>query len=249
MNNTTSVGNNSASSIDNYLMAVSLRNLITVVYTLPIASLISFILNIPCLIVLFHRKLKGDTFKYLVLKTLCHLGFLFIIALTPTFRCTSCAFSLTLFTKIVQYYLSICLLNPLSTGAALVEIALTYDRLLMLKQHKSKYLVKLRFWPTTICFIAISILVNLPIMFSVKIEQVPGTNIWLYLIMDFSNTAFYRFYSIFYSIMQALLALIVLVVLNILVKIEFSKYIKRKTNLTGNSKHSLRLVNNRGNST
>jgi hypothetical protein len=231
----------------NFTLPITLTNLITNIYMMPIGSVIGFILNIPCLIVLFHRKLKGDTYKYLIFKTLSHLGLLFIVAMTPVFKCTTCPISLSLFANLVRYYLNLCVLNPLSTYAALVEIALSYDRLLMLKQQKSKCLIRLKFWPTCICFTVFGFIVNLPYMLSFQIESLEGTNIWLYLPTGFYNTTFYRMYVIVFNLIQALLALIVLVVLNILVKIEFSKYIERKKNLTNSKSTTNKAVDSKAN--
>jgi hypothetical protein len=245
MNNTITAqsSNSSAATVERFLVPITAFNLITNVYSLPIVSVIGFILNIPCLIVLFHRKLKGDTYKYLIFKTIIHLSFLFIMAISATYRCTSCPFTLSLFTKIAQYYLHMCVLIPLSTYVALVEIALSYDRLLMLKQQKSKYLIKLSFWPATIAFIVLGLVVNVPFMMAFRIQQLPGTDIWLYLPTDFFHTTFYRMYAIVFNVFQALLALVVLVVLNIFVKIEFSNYMKRKKNLTSNSRSVYRMTN------
>jgi hypothetical protein len=231
MNNSTSTSQLANGTAVNRLTPISLLNLINNIYMLPIGSVIGFILNIPCLIVLFHRKLKGDTYKYLIFKTLSHLGFLFIIAIGPVFRCTTCPISLSLFANVVRYYLNLCTLNPLSTYAALVKIAVSYDRLLMLKQQKSKYLIKLPFWPTCICLILFSFIANLPFMLASRIGPLEGTNIWLFFRTDFLNTQFYQVYVFSYTISQNLLSLIMIVVLNILVKIEFGKYIEKKKKL------------------
>jgi hypothetical protein len=237
-----------ASVLDRYLTPIPIWNLITSIYTMPIASVIGFVLNVSCLIVLFHRKLNGDTYKYLILKTLIHLIFLFIMAISPIIRCSSCPISLTLFAKIIQYYLSLIVLNLMSTYAFLVEIALTYDRLMMLKQQKSKYLIKLRFWPTTISFTVVGLILNVPYMLAFKYQQVPAdTQIWQYMRTDLGLSTFYRIYVIVFNMIQSLFALVVLIVLNLLVKLEFSKYIKRKKNLTVSNPTPLRIVNSQNN--
>jgi hypothetical protein len=233
MNNISSQStNNTAINAEAFLAPISFINLLSGIYSLPIVSVIGFVLNVPCLIVLFHRKLKGDTFKYLIFKTLTHLGYLFIVAITPIFRCTTCPISLTLFAAFVNYYLNLCTLNPLWTYAAFVEIVLSYDRLMLLKQQKSKYLIKLRFWPTIISILVIGFVVNLPFMMAFRIQQIQNTQIWRYTRTDFGNSTFYRMYMIVYNIIQTLILLVVQIILNIMVKQEFGKYMKRKKNLT-----------------
>jgi hypothetical protein len=234
MNNNSQSENASTMSLnaDKYLSPIPIFTLITNIYITPIVSLIGFIFNVPCLIVLMHPKLKGDTYKYLIYKTLTHLIFLFLITIAPIFRCTTCKISLTLFANLMRWLSNLCLLNVLTTYATLVEIALSYDRLLMLMQQKPKYLIKLSFWPTTISFSVLGFVLNMPYMFLNRIEQVPGADIWLFVRNDFNFSTFYRLYGIIFSLLQAIPPLIVIVVLNIFVKIEFGKYLNRKKNLT-----------------
>jgi hypothetical protein len=243
MNNITSPPTGNVSTrAEQFLVPMPILNLIILVYSMPIGSLIGLMLNILCLIVLCHRKLKGETYKYLIFKTVSHLGFLFVIVIWPIFVCSSCPISLTLLAKMLNYIFDIVALNCITTYAALVEIALSYDRLLMFKQQKSKYLIKLRFWPTTICFLVVGFVLNSPFIFAFQIEKVPGTaDIWRLARTAFGGSSFYRTYVIVLSLIQTLVALVVLVVLNILVKIEFSKYMKRKKSLT---KQQMPIVGN-----
>jgi hypothetical protein len=237
------MNNNNSSQLENttalmsinpgrYLMPIPIFTLVTVIYMYPIASVIGFVLNVPCLIVLLNPKLKGDTYKYLLFKLLTHMGFLFIMAVSPIYRCSSCLVSLTLFANLIRYAFTLCALNVLTTYATLIEIVLSYDRLIMLMLHKPKYLIKLRFWPTMISLLIGGFVFNIPYMFLNRIEQVPGTNIWLFLRTEYSLSAFYRSYAIFFGLFQAIPTLIVIIVLNVFVKIEFSKYLLRKNNLT-----------------
>jgi hypothetical protein len=221
-----------ALSIENFLSPISVLVLVMSIYTMPIASVIGYLLNIPCLIVLCHRKLKGDTYKYLIFKTLAHLIFLFSLTIIPLFSCSSCPASLTYIANLIRWLLSFYGGNVLTTSATLVEIALSYERLLLLKQQKSKYLIKLHFWPTTIGMLIISIVFNLPLMFAFQIELIPGsTDFWRLSRTAFGDSAFYRSYITVFNLIQAFLALLLLVALNILNKIEFSNYMKRKKNL------------------
>jgi hypothetical protein len=232
MNNISSQAGNISTRVDLFLVPIPIFNLITSIYSIPIGSLIGFMLNVVCLIVLCHRKLKGDTFKYLIFKTLIHLIFLFIMAISPIFRCASCPIILTLFANLVRYYFNLILGSMMSTVAFLIEIVLTYDRLHMLMQQKPKYLIKLSFWPTTISCVVIGVIANVPYILAFTYQQVPGTDIWQYVRTAVGSSIFYRISVIVLNLIQSLISLVVLIVLNILVKIKFSKYIKRKKSLT-----------------
>jgi hypothetical protein len=80
-------------------------------------------------------------------------------------------------------------------------------------------------------------------MLAFRIQQVPGTNIWLYLRTDVGFSTFYRIYASIHNLIQSLFALLVLIVLNIQVKSEFNKYMERKKNLT-KAKSTARAINN-----
>jgi hypothetical protein len=164
MNNTTSQTQHNTTAIaltaERFLSPMTIFSLVTNVYLTSIVSSFGFALNIACLIVLFHRKLNGDTYKYLIFKTVSHLGFLFIVATWPVHQCTTCFISLTLWAKINQYYFNLVALCVFSTNASLVEILIAYERLLMLKQQSNKYLIKLNFWPAIISIKVISLLMR-----------------------------------------------------------------------------------------
>jgi hypothetical protein len=233
MNNITSSQSfNITTATDRFLTPIPVLILVTSVYIAPIVSLISFLLNIICLIVLCHHKLNGDTYKYLIFKTVSHLGFLFIVATWPVHQCTTCFISLTLWAKINQYYLNLVALCVFSTNASLVEILIAYERLFMLKQQSNKYLIKLSFWPAIIGIKVISLLLNLPFMFAFRIEKVPQVDVWRLSRTAFGESSSYRTYVTLSNMLQTTGAFIVLIVMNLLVKIEFSKFMKIKKNFT-----------------
>jgi hypothetical protein len=112
---------------------------------------------------------------------------------------------------------------------ALVEIFISYDRLLMFKSIK--YLIKLRFFHATAVTISISILINMPMFFATHIAQL-APNRFVSLRSLVAESVAYRVYSIVFNLGQAFIAFILLLMLNVLVTIEFNKHIEKKNNMT-----------------
>jgi hypothetical protein len=248
MNNTTRILNQTNTSTTARTTTTELPilrdlNIIMNIYSIPIVSLIGFFLNIVCLIVLLSPKLKGDTYKYLIFKTISHLIFQFATALTPMYRCTQCAVVSSLIVNIFRFGLNFCVINVVSTYANLSEIALTYDRLYLLKQQHSKFLIKLPAFYTLIAFILIGIIANIPTFFAFGVGFNPNNNAYSFARTVFGLTSEFITYLFVFNLVQSLVVFIVLIFVNLLVTYEFKKYINRKKNLTNVNAQTIKLTN------
>jgi hypothetical protein len=171
-----------------------------------------------------------------VLKTLTHLISLSFLAANSIYNCTTCPISQTFMAGLFRIIFNTFLINAITTIAALSEIALSYDRLLMFRQN-SKWLIKIPFNVCAFTILLAGIGLNIVYLMAFRLEQV-GSNRFAYVRSYFGSTAFYRVYAMLLSVIQSLLSFIVLLTLNIIVAIDFKKYIKRKNNLT-----SVKLTN------
>jgi hypothetical protein len=221
---------NSSINLNNSQPAFSmpLFLLIANVYTIPAMAAVGFVLNLFCFVVLLHPQLSGDTYKYLVLKTLIHLLGLLMTSLTALTNCAVCELNQTYGAQILRVMIMFTG-NSVTTMAALVEIFLSYDRLLMFKSIKR--LPNLSFSHAAAITISSSLIINMPNFFATHIVQL-APNRFASLRSLVAESLAYRVFSIVLNLGQALMAFILLLILNVLVTIEFNKYIKKKSRLT-----------------
>jgi hypothetical protein len=124
--------------------------------------------------------------------------------------------------------------------AALVEILLSYDRLLMFGENKKhqknlfiKTLNRLPFAASMITIIlAIGVIVNIPFYLAFRVE-LNAENRFIHSHTPFGYTHFYRFYAIVLNILQSMISFVVLIILNVMVIKKFNIYIERKSKLVG----------------
>jgi hypothetical protein len=215
--------------------SIPLFSLIAYIYLAPIVSLIGFIFNIGCIIVLAHPKLSGDSYKYLIFKTLVHLVVLATTTGLPISNCATCPVSQTLFGIIYRIYVLSFFSNAMNTCATLIEIVLSYDRLLLLKQ-RTKYLKKLSVKYSLGIVVLVGIGLNLPYLLLFRIEvRENGTRVVGIGIVSLEAV---NFYFIFLNIFQSLVSFIILAILNTLVTIEFRKYMNKKNKLLSSKNKS-----------
>jgi hypothetical protein len=211
--------------------------LVANIYTIPIVAVIGFFFNIICLAVLLHPKLKGDTYKYLIFKTLAHLYSQTATGMSPYGICSFCPISQTLGAQIFMIYFLIFLANTFFTYAALIEIVLAYERLLMFKQN-SKWLIKLNLKLTLTIIVISGLIVNIPYLFAYRVAETSlGRFRWVF--TEFGSSSFFRIYVIVLTIIQNCFPIFTLFTLNILVTIEFRNYLNRKSRLTRKKENTI----------
>jgi hypothetical protein len=117
-------------------------NTIGYIYIATSFNVVGFFLNIFCLIILINKTLKGDIYKYFILKTSTELGRVFLGTLFPLAFCTSCPSFPTFAVQLIRAYGFNYAASLFSTMSILSEIALTYDRLTIFKKN-SKFFLKI----------------------------------------------------------------------------------------------------------
>jgi hypothetical protein len=205
--------------------------LISFVYTTPIISVIGFVLNVLCAVVLLKAKLASSTNKYLLFRTLIHMALLLFTSLNALFYCENCPVSDTLVAQVLFFAVNIYLSRVVFLVTALVEIAISYQRLLLFKKAK-KFFFKWKFWYTFLVCMLVGFLLNIPYLFAFDIVQVrSNSDDYMTTRNRFGRLLAYRIYIITLNTVQSFLSFIVLLILNALVTVEFKKYIRRKKSL------------------
>jgi hypothetical protein len=222
------------------LEPMSLLTLIFNIYTLSIIGACGAVLNLVCIFIFTFGEFKIDTYKYLILKSVSHMAILTCAGSSSVYICTSCPLSQT-FGALMYRYVCITIVNTVSnTVASLIEILLSYDRLLMFGENKRrqqnwfiKTVNRLPFAASMITIIlAIGVFVNIPIYLSFRVE-LNKQNKFVNSRTQFGNTQFSRYYAIALSILLSLISFVLLIILNVMVIKKFNIYIERKSKLVG----------------
>jgi hypothetical protein len=216
-------------------------SLIGYIYMAPIVCVCGFVLNIVCMVVLCTGKeLKGNIYKYFIVKTASELVVVTCGALWPISFCTSCVTSQTFVSNFYRAYIFTFLVGSCFNLSSMCEIALTYDRMLIFKQRR-RFLPKLSFWPTATFSFAFSALLFAPYIFYMRVLEIPNSP-GKYMVdwSEIGRTTFYTYYGHFAALISVIL-FIILLLLNIIVLIEYRKYALKRASLVLANKSNARL--------
>jgi hypothetical protein len=207
-------------------------NLIGYIYMVPMVCICGFVLNIICLAVLCQKELKGNIYKYFIVKTISELVLVVCGAILPMSFCINCATFQTLAPAIYRGYIFTFVVASCFSISNMCEIALTYDRLIIFKQ-KSSWLPKVSFRNSAVLITTVSMILYAPYLFYLRIVELPNnpgkyTLTW----SEFGYTWFYKFYGQFVALYSILLFLILLF-LNVFVLIEYKKYTTNRMEILG----------------
>jgi hypothetical protein len=216
--------------------AISTFNLVAYLYLMPLIALFGFLANLLCLIVFLKPTFDRNAYKYIYMRTVSHLIFLLLLALSWLVNCSSCSFFSTLLLQVYFIYVYSYVIRVALTLAALAEIAISYERLCLFKRNeKFSKLASKSFVSVTVLFAFTSLILNVPYLFAFRVERVsPG--IYIFARTSFGSTSVYRLYIIIFNFMQSFLSFLALIVINTLVAVEFRKHMNKKKNLIARSK-------------
>jgi hypothetical protein len=214
-------------------------------YIFTISCGIGIVINLICLIVLMSPSLSGDMYKYLLMKTIAEMVTLFSSFSNIFSTCRTCPFFQSYASALISIIIVSFSNSTSYTCSAFCEIILSYDRLKLFKRN-SKLMPTLNFKFTCIGIVSISILVNIPILFSKNVISIRGAeNKYIDMQNEFGTSTLYSCYTLLLNVLQTILPLLILITLNTIVTFEFRRYLNRKrtmkfhvTNLTFNKRNS-----------
>jgi hypothetical protein len=227
---------------DLYLINIyNFVNKIANIYIIPIISVTAFIFNLLSLIVFLNPKLKGKLYKYFVTKSISELVFLSIGALYPLFFCSSCPSYLSLAWAISVKYGAGLVIEIAFTSINLCELAIIYDRLVLLYQIK-RFDFDARIVIASI--ITVSSAPFLPNIFSSYITEImPGK--FLFANTEFGSTSSFQWYQGLLVLIENNIMILVLITMNIILVHKFKSHLARKRTLISSSKSAISLIANK----
>jgi hypothetical protein len=226
---TTSRG--SSSQIDPVRATINFYvNIVGYVYLVPFICICGVGLNLMCLRVLCSKELKGNIYKYFILKTISELILVVCGALLPISSCTNCATFQTLAPAIYRGYIFSFVVGACFNISNMCEIALSYDRLIIFKQ-KSKWFPKIGPRRIIAFILLFSLLLLMPYIFTTRIVELANNPGKFGLeLTPFGRSMFMKVYGQVIAL-RALIFFIALLWLNTALLFEYKKYSLNRVNI------------------
>ncbi|CAF0934175.1 unnamed protein product [Brachionus calyciflorus] len=193
--------------------------------TTPIC-VIGILLNIVSIIVFVRLGKNGNIYKYFMVKTIAESIILLIGSLIPFGTCVNCAVFQTLPQAIYRLLGTGSFNQIASTYSGFSEIAITIDRILILKNKELKVFNYKLVMP--IMFI-LSFSMFIPMFFANYIRNVGSR--FIFTSTDFGSSPSYPLYLASVVLSRNLFFFVSLSTGNILLLIEFRKYLNKKYKL------------------
>ena len=203
---------------------LSFTNNIGNAYIIPSLCSIGFLLNILCIIIFIRLSKQANLFKYFLVKTIAENSILFIGALIPLGTCVNCAVYQSL-TQVIHRYIFVGYLIPVFyTYSGFCEIIITIDRILILKnKNKKSFSFKL----VMVVILIFSICLFIPLLFSRRITALPE-NKFVLVRTSFGSSVEFPIFLTTTVLIRNTFFFVSLVLSNLLLLIQFRKYINKK---------------------
>ena len=234
VNVATTLVSNTLPPDDKLVLIIDIAN----TYMVPAISFFGMITNIMTIIVFSHAEFNDLIYKYLYVNAFSNFVYLLICFFLFAPRCGQlCDFSTT---RITQYYYFIFYTYLKGIPAILsINIQITVS-LYKYVQITNKTFFKFKYFKLTIVILILfSAVFYLPILLtkSLKVVIKPTSNnltITTYSMIanDFGNSMIGKLLIIIVSVIRGFVSLIILTIINVLTKFEFSKFLKRKKQIT-----------------
>jgi hypothetical protein len=220
-------------------------NQIGSLYLTPFVNCCGIILNLICILFLISKELKGNIYKYFIVKTISELLICVLSILFTLSRCATCAFSQTYAGVFYRAIIFPYLIGITYNISNLTEIAMTYDRLTILK-HNSEWFPKVDFKYMTLAIVTYNCLIYVPNLLAVRVSEptVNSSRIDM-TVTALGQTSAYNYYSIVIR-MMSLPYFIILLLFNIFLLIEYRKYNRNRATIIGtlNNKSFMQPIEN-----
>jgi hypothetical protein len=198
-------------------------------YIIPITCFFGLIISMIVLVVLSHPKLKGDTYKYLIMKTILQLMIYSSHFFNLSNVCLYCPIFLTYSGHIVRAVFFNFMMPFASIAYTLVEVLLCVERLRIFRP-KSKLLPPLNFSVVACLIITISAGMSIPPVIAFKL--VPFQGRYIMVANEIGTSQPYAIYTYAMTAITTYGFITILIVSNFFVIHDYKKYIKKKNKMT-----------------
>jgi len=207
-------------------------------YMLPSINGISFLFNLLILIIMLATKQQSKCYTYLKIKQVIIIIICLILVFNTSPGCAYCSekTSNSLMSHIYELYLLRITIEISAFFLGTIEIKLTYDRFMILK-NETNWITNAKNRNIVPIFLAISILVYSPEFFVYTIHRVEtNSNLYYELIFtEFGKSIYYNFYFMAVSVVAIILSIPVYMVLILLVVKKYRDFFRRRTSLLNGS--------------
>jgi hypothetical protein len=193
-------------------------------------SLFGLATNLACLLVFLSDNMNRQVYIYFRAKTLGEIVITSIGTLIPIGTCRSCFTYNTYHTQIYRFIVNNCLLGIVYTFCGLMEIAIVYDRYLIVKKNSRCLCRASKTLVLAFCAVA-STLFTIPQMFSQKIVPTGHTaegKKYHLVSSDFGKSKAYLHYQIGFSFVRSVIFFHLILLFSVLLVCEFKRYVRKK---------------------
>jgi hypothetical protein len=216
-------------------LQIPLITLVGHIYIISILSIVGLLFNLLCFFVLASSRFKGDSYKYLVMKTLVHMAIQLFSTANSMYNCVTCQFAQTLAVQLYRYVFQAFVGPAANTCGALVEMALTYDRLRAFDHRGSKAKISSSFVPFKLgsfAILALTVVLNAPYLMAFTVKPLDANRtIYAYAPTPLVFAVWFRVYVIVLNVLQSLVSFVALLVMNGLLLSRFKGFMRRKKGL------------------
>lgn len=195
------------------------------VYILPPICLAGVLLNLLSSIVSFHFR-HNRIFFYMLISSFSDMTFLFINFFLIIIRCGSlCPIGYTYASKVYEIFIYLYIGSTLLMFSSLLEILVLIHQYAIIKQIDPIKSINKYYILTLLAIVSLGL--NTPVFIIRKI----GINAYSNHVVelnDFGRSDTGRYVSIIYGLVRGLLLMIFLFIPNVMLSIEFRKYVAKK---------------------
>lgn len=208
--------------------------------TLCFLGTFTSILNI---IIFLNKKLKDQTYNYMLVISMVDFAYITIIGFEITFKCGSfCdilknSYATQVYTLWFADYLTSCL----AIMNILIELFVSIQRLFIILNKK--FLQNVSFRIVLILISLVSIVYYIPVLFVRKIAHDPSLNIFKIVFTEFGDSNFGKSVPSVLSMIRLFFVLVCLSIVNFITFIEFKKHFSKKKKLKFNKTKSSKINN------
>lgn len=212
-------------------------------YTIPIISLVGFLLNSTCLVVFLNPKFNyKNEFKYVILKVAIEtVGCLILIGFQNYLICIfepyvistlHCSKENTLMFQVYRLYIYKFFNYIIYVWSGLNEILLSYDRHLILKNKKNWFNEKGNFKYIVFACLSLMIILNIPALFAYRITPARTEHLYYLESTNFGKSVYHSSLILCVLVASNVLTISILIPIMIMVALEFRVFLRRKVFLT-----------------
>ena len=197
-------------------------------YVLPTVCGLGFLANIINIVIFSNSELKEDIYTYLLAHSISNCLYTILTFFCWLSRSGSLfAYSSSYESKFYEIYFFFTGLNGFGTLSALIEIAISFDRLLLMKRVKITQ-VRMPPWFVIAVMVIVSALVSSVYSVIRAVKQTSSLSVYVVVFNQFGNSVQGKLLYTIVTVLKNIGPILILFVVNCMLTIEIKKFYDKK---------------------